>query len=162
MTASKSARNTRFTRHRRIHPFGLMMAVIIALFTCSLALAAPHVSVSNARIRLLPGDLPLAGYFDLTNRGDEDLVLVGASSAAFKMVHMHRSLEHGGTSSMVPVGRREIKPGATVHFSPGGYHLMLMQAAAPLKVGEKVPVALQFAGGQTLQVMFAVNGAGTE
>jgi copper(I)-binding protein len=37
-----------------------------------------------------------------------------------------------------------------------------MQAVSPLKVGETVPVALQFAGGQTHQVMFTVNGAGTE
>ncbi|MHB1174405.1 MAG: copper chaperone PCu(A)C [Sulfuriferula sp.] len=162
MAASQPALNTRFVRERRIHPLGMVMAVIITLLTCSLAFAAPQINVSNARIRLLPGNLPLAGYFDLMNRGDEDLVLVGATSAAFKMVHMHRSMEHDGISSMAPVGRLEIKRGVTVHFSPGGYHLMLMQAVAPLKVGEKVPVALQFAGGQTQQVMFTVNGAGTE
>ena len=162
MTASQLVPDTRCIHYRRSHSLAMVMAVIITLFTCSLAFAAPQGDVSNARIRLLPGDLPLAGYFDLMNRGDQTLVLVGATSIAFKMVHMHRSMEHNGISTMAPVGRLEIKPGATVHFAPGGYHLMLMQAVSPLKVGETVPVALQFAGGQTHQVMFTVNGAGTE
>lgn len=162
MTASKPAPNTWLTNHRRVHPFGLIAAAIIALFACSVAFAAPQAIVTNARIRLLPADLPLAGYFDLMNRGGQVLILVGASSPAFKMTHVHRSMEHDGTSTMMPVGHLDIKPGAAVHFSPGGYHLMLMQAVKPLKVGDKVPVTLQFADGQSLQVMFVVNSAGTE
>ncbi|BBP04394.1 hypothetical protein TPL01_21270 [Sulfuriferula plumbiphila] len=162
MTESKLTLTTKLAGNRRMPSLGLLTAAIIALSACSLALAAPQAIVTNARIRLLPVDLPLAGYFDLMNRGDQALILLGASSPAFNMTHMHRSMEHGGTSTMVSVERLEIKPGAALHFSPGGYHLMLMHAIKPLKVGEKVPVVLKFTGGQSLQVMFVVNSAGTE
>ena len=142
--------------------FGLYAAAVAALLACSAAFAAPAVTVTNARIRLLPGDLPLAGYFDLVNQGKQPLTLTAASSPAFRMVHLHRSIEQDGKSMMVPAGNLEIKPGATLHFAPGGYHLMLMDRVKPLKVGDKVPMTLRFADRQTLQVTFEVKSAETQ
>jgi periplasmic copper chaperone A len=132
-----------------------------ALLTWSVTFAAPSVSVTNARIRLLPGDLPLAGYFDLVNQGKEPLTFIGASSPAFKMVHMHLSMEHAGKSTMIKLEAIELNPGETLNFSPGGYHLMLMERVRPLHVGDKVPMTLQFSGQQSLPVMFEVRNAGT-
>jgi copper(I)-binding protein len=148
-------------RRRRCTP-GLVTGALAALLACAAAFAAPAVTVTNARIRLLPGDLPLAGYFDLANRGKRPLTLTAASSPAFKMVHLHRSIERDGKSIMVPAGKLEIKPGAALHFAPGGYHLMLMERVKPLKVGDKVPITLRFADDQTLRVMFEVKGAETQ
>ena len=48
-----------------------------------------------------------------------------------------------------------------MNFSPGGYHLMLMERVQPLHVGDGVPMTLQFSGQQALQVMFEVRKAGT-
>jgi copper(I)-binding protein len=147
---------------RRSHLAGLAGATLAALLTASVAMGAPPVSVMNARIRLLPGDLPLAGYFDLVNRGNQSVTLIGASSPAFRMVHLHRSVEQNGTSTMTAVDGIEIKPGATLHVAPGGYHLMLMQRIKPLRVGDKVPITLKFKAGQSLPAMFVVKSVEAE
>jgi copper(I)-binding protein len=124
------------------------------------ALAQPTANVQDARIRLLPGDLPLAGYFTLHNSGKQTLSLVSASSPAFAMAHLHRSMEQNGMSKMVPVAQLDIAPGASLQFAPGGYHLMLMHRQRTLQVGDQVPVVLRFADGSTLSVAFKVQPAG--
>jgi copper(I)-binding protein len=138
------------------------IAAILALFLCAAAMAAPDVTARNARIRLLPGDLPLAGYVELTNQGKQPLTLLGASSPAFKTIHMHLSQELNGKSTMVTLEGVEMSPGQTLHFTPGGYHLMLMQRLQPLRVDDQVPITLKFSGNQSLEVMFKVQGAGTQ
>jgi periplasmic copper chaperone A len=137
----------------------ILATALAALLGCFAVMAAAPVTITHARIRLLPGDLPLAGYFDLTNGTDRPLVLTGASSPAFQMVHMHHSMESGGMSTMAPAERIEVKPGATVQFAPGGYHLMLMHRLKPLQVGQEVPLRLEFASGDSVQAMFVVEGA---
>jgi periplasmic copper chaperone A len=141
---------------------GIIAGALAALLSWSAAFAAPDVVVTNARIRLLPGDLPLAGYFDLVNQGKQPLTLIAASSPAFKMVHMHLSMEHAGKSTMIKIEGIELNPGETLNFAPGGYHLMLMDRTQLLRVGDKVPMTLQFSGQQSLPVMFEVKGAGTK
>lgn len=144
------------------HAVAAATAAILALFLCSAAMAAPDVMAKNARIRLLPGDLPLAGYFELTNQGKQPLTLLGAYSPAFKMIHMHLSQELNGKSTMINLEGIEMSPGQTLHFTPGGYHLMLMQRLQPLQVDDQVPITLKFSGNQSLEVTFKVQGAGTQ
>jgi periplasmic copper chaperone A len=146
----------------RLRRSSAVAGALAALLACSAVFAAPAVTVTNARIRLLPGDLPLAGYFDLVNRGKRPLTLTAASSPAFKMVHLHRSIEEDGKAMMVPAGNLEIKPGETLRFAPGGYHLMLMQRKKPMQVGDKVQVTLWFINHESLRVTFDVKGAGTQ
>jgi len=147
---------------RGLSTLGMVGMALAALIVWSTALAAPSAAVMHAHIRLLPGNLPLAGYFDLVNRGEQTLILTGASSPAFRTVRMHHSIEENGISAMAPVRHLEIKPGATLRFSPDGYHLMLMRRAKPLRVGDQVPVTLRFTGDGSLRVMFEVMGAETE
>ncbi|MHB8741797.1 MAG: copper chaperone PCu(A)C [Sulfuricaulis sp.] len=134
---------------------------IITMLTWSIAMAAPSVTVTNARIRLLPGDLPLAGYFDLVNHGKQPLTLLAATSPVFKMINMHLSMEKNKKSTMVNVDDIEMNPGQELHFSPGGYHLMLMQRVKPLRIGDKIPITLQFSNNQSLETMFEIMGAAT-
>ncbi len=144
------------------YAIGAGIAAILALFVCTAATAASEVTVKNARIRLLPGDLPLAGYFDLVNEGKQPFTLLGASSPAFKMIHMHLSQEMDGKSTMITLEGIEMNPGETMRFTPGGYHLMLMQRLKPLQVDYQVPITLKFSGNQSLEVMFTVQGAGAQ
>ncbi len=119
----------------------------------------PLASVSDARVRWLPGDLPLAGYFVITSHAPAPLRLVGATSPAFGGVMLHRSVHEGGMERMVHVVGVDLAPGQAVAFAPGGYHLMLMDRKQPLHAGDEVPVTLRFSGGQTLEVQFRVEGA---
>jgi len=163
MNALKNPRvlNPRYRDWRALRPIVIGFALVVS----SVALAAPSghaISVSNARIRLLPGDLPLAGYCDLRNDGSQTVTLTGASSPAFEMVHLHLTEEKGGTSTMVMVKGIDIKPGATLHVAPRGYHLMLMQRIRPLHVGDRVPVTFKFNDGRTVGATFEVHEAGSE
>ncbi|WP_336368557.1 copper chaperone PCu(A)C [Marinobacter sp. C2H3] len=121
----------------------------------SLALAA-GIEVSDARIRLLPGDTPGAGYFRLHNGTEEPVRLTGARSNAYLHIMLHESMQKDGMASMHAVPSLEIAPGAGVELKPGGYHLMMMQRQAPLSIGDEVPVTLEFDGRDALPVMFKV------
>jgi periplasmic copper chaperone A len=116
------------------------------------------VSVSDARMRWLPGDLPMAGYFVITSHASGPLRLVGAASPAFGGVMVHRSVEEAGVARMVHVDGVDLTPGQSVAFAPGSYHLMLMDRTRDLHAGEEVPVTLRFGDGQTLVVDFRVTG----
>ncbi|MFN8040609.1 MAG: copper chaperone PCu(A)C [Acidimicrobiales bacterium] len=59
----------------------------------------------------------------------------------------------GGAMGMQEVSSIEIPAGGSVQLKPGGYHIMLMELAAPLKKGETVAITLTFekGGNQTVQ-----------
>lgn len=46
--------------------------------------------------------------------------------------------------SMRPVEKIPVPAGETVNLQPGGYHIMLMDLAAPLEVGSTIEVTLTF------------------
>ena len=146
---------------RRISRLWVLGAILALGSSVAMAGASP-VDVSNARIRLLPGDLPLAGYFDMHNSGKKAVSLTGASSAAFGMVMIHKSMHKNGEAMMMMVKEIDVAPGKSVSFAPGGYHLMLMHRKKDLKVGDKVMIELDFSDGQKMNVRFKVSGAGTE
>ncbi|MGD8689652.1 MAG: copper chaperone PCu(A)C [Gammaproteobacteria bacterium] len=124
--------------------------------------ATPDISVTHARIRWLPGALPMAGYFDLHNASSEPLVLNGAASDAFGRVGLHRSLHGAEGEGMVPVDSVTAAPGGDIQFAPGGYHLMLMKRQKQIAVGDTLTITLHFADGRTLDVAFHVQGADTQ
>lgn len=136
----------------------LLSALLLAVTMVAQA-GAPPVTVSDARIRWLPGELPMAGYFSITSHASGPSKLVGATSPAFGHVMLHRSVHEGGMARMVHVDGVDLAPGQTVTFEPGGYHLMLMHRQKPLQPGEEVPVILRFGDGETLKVPFRVEGA---
>ncbi|TDX22193.1 hypothetical protein DFO67_1303 [Modicisalibacter xianhensis] len=126
----------------------------LGLLLLSSLAAAADIEVETPCLRLLPGDLPAAGYFSLSNTGDESAALVGADSATFGRVRMHQSIQEKGVASMEPVPRLELAPGETVEFAPGGYHLMLMERGQPLALGDEVTVTLKFDDGRRTPVVF--------
>lgn len=135
----------------------LLGGLLIASAFLQSAAAAPTVTVSDGWMRALPGTLPAGGYFTLHNPTAKTLVLQSASSRACGMLMLHKSDTMGGMASMANVDTLEVKPGGTLVFSPGGYHLMCMKPS--LKPGGKVGVTLHFADGSNVQADFTVRGA---
>ena len=136
--------------------------VLIGLFCLSASVAfaaSPNATVSDAWIRALPANLPSGGYFTLHNNGTVPLKLTGAETAACGMLMLHKSEDMSGMASMEDVPAIDIPAGGTLKFSPGGYHLMCMDAKPAIKPGNTVDVTLQFAGGGVLQAKFAVRNA---
>nr|WP_321985110.1 copper chaperone PCu(A)C [uncultured Lichenicoccus sp.] len=140
------------------------------------AASPPGVTLADAWMRALPG-LPAAGYFSLHNAGPDGATLTGAKAAACGSLTLHqtvrmRTMSHmsglapgsmsgmPGMTSMHAVAAIGIAPGATVRFTPGGYHLMCEQPAASVVPGATVPIILQFADGSSLTTGFAVRKPG--
>ena len=117
------------------------------------------IEVTHAWIRWLPQNLPAGGYMTLINTSAARRVLIGASSADYGEVSFHQTHTANGTSTMLPLDSLAIAPHASVHFTPGGYHIMLMRPTHSVHPGDKVIMSLRFAGGQTLNVAFEVRSA---
>lgn len=125
------------------------------------AAASAPVQVSDAWARWLPSGLPAGGYLTLSNPGATDVILTGASSPDYAMVHLHESYTNdNGASAMRMVSQVRIPAGGKVQFRPGGLHLMLMRAKRKLAPGDTVTVELHFAGGARLDVALPLKQPG--
>ncbi len=121
--------------------------------------STPPVQAKDAWIRWLPASLPAAGYVILRNTGDKPVVLVGAESPDYGNTMLHETRNKGAVSEMVNADKITIPAHGTIAFSPGGYHIMLMQEKKQVKPGDRVPITLQFEGGDQLTVNFEVRNA---
>jgi copper(I)-binding protein len=143
---------------RNARALPLLMAGIL-LATGVHASEAEHVHASQAWIRILPGDLPAGGYVTLENTGDQPASLRGARSPSYASIDLHKSSAEGGMSRMAMVDSLAIPAHGKAELTPGGYHLMLMKAAVPVKPGDKVKLTLTFADGSTLDTDFLARPA---
>ncbi|MDE1979126.1 MAG: copper chaperone PCu(A)C [Brachymonas sp.] len=118
---------------------------------------AAGIQVTDAWIRWLPANLPAGGYAKVTNDTDKEIKLVGASSPKYGMVMLHQTVNKNGMSNMVHVDAIAIAPHKSMAFTPGDYHIMLMQPKPGIEPGQKVPVTLKFTDGQTVTAEFEVR-----
>ena len=138
------------------------LAFTLLLMTAGAASADSTLVISDAWIRYIPGDRPMAGYFVLKNNGEEIRNLVGAASPAFGEVQLHRSMTLNGVVSMSPVDSVSLPAHGRAAFSPGGYHLMMKYPTRELKVGDTPQVSLKFGDGYILKTSFTVKPAWQE
>jgi periplasmic copper chaperone A len=141
-----------------------VMSLRVLLGVCLVASLAsvargqpPALLVEDAWIRAIPGSAVAAAYMTLHNAGSAPVTVTGVRSplAADAMIHVSK-IEHG-ESTMRPAGPITVAPGASVQLAPGGMHVMLMQLAHPLAVGEQVPLELRLAGGGSVAVSARVR-----
>ena len=136
--------------------------VLLAALLCAGgadATEASSVHASNAWIRVIPAQLPAGGYVTLHNDGDRPATLQGATSSAYGSVMLHESSTATGMGRMQMVDRLVVPAHGEVALSPGGYHLMLMDAAKPIQIGQQVRITLHFADGSTLATDFVAKPA---
>ena len=79
-------------------------------------------------------------FMRLTSKTDAKLV--GVKTPAAGMADIHQTKMDGGVMRMRHVEGIELPAGKSVALEPGGYHVMLMHVARPLKEGETVPLTL--------------------
>jgi copper(I)-binding protein len=89
----------------------------------------------------------------------QPVALTGASSKAYSQVMLHHSSTQGGVSRMTMVDTLPVPPHDKAMLAPAGYHLMLMQPAAPVKPGSTVRLLLKFSDGSTLPTNFIARPA---
>ena len=138
----------------------LLLGLIALLAPQAHAAQADQIKADHAWIRLLPADLPAGGYVTLNNQGSSAATLVSAHSATYASVMLHQSTTDAtGNSAMHMLDRLVVPAHGHVSLAPAGYHLMLQQAAHPLKPGDTVEITLDFADGSHLGVPFLIRPA---
>jgi copper(I)-binding protein len=102
--------------------------------------------LSDSCIRaMLPGAQVAGGYLTITNTGQTDDRLITVSSERSRKAEIHEMAMDGDVMIMreLPKGLA-IPAGKSVKLTPGGYHLMLMDIAEPLKERQVNKLTLKF------------------
>lgn len=128
----------------------------LACTTClvlgfSTPLWAQTVAVSGAWARAtVPGQLATGAYMRLKARESVTLVSIRTPVAGVAEVHAMKLDDGMMVMRAVPDGL-PLPAGKTVEFKPGGYHLMLMDLAQPLKAQSSIPLTLVFKDAKGVQ-----------
>lgn len=134
------------------------------LLACGPALAADDILVSKAWINEAPpGMRMMAGYLEIANPAAQDLNLTGATSPHFESIEFHLTETRDGIASMRRQHAIVIPAGGVFSFTPGHYHLMLINNTRALASGDKVPLTLIFdrGGPVTIEATVRRGDAGT-
>lgn len=121
--------------------------------------ATPPVKASNGWIRVLPGSLPAGGFVTFENTSDRALSIVSATSADYGDAMIHRSSTEGGMGRMEMVDSLPLPAKQATALSPGGYHVMLMNAKHPIKPGDTLTVTFKLSDGEELPVKMLARPA---
>ena len=108
-----------------------------------------------------PGAGAGGGFVTLTNHGDGDDMLLGATSPITERVEIHIMEMDGDVMRMVPLpGGIELPAGESVTLAPGGLHLMLMELGSPIVEGAPAPVTLEFQHAEPMKIELQVLPVG--
>ena len=132
----------------RVSPRWVRAAGVAALlggWAAAVSAAAGDLAIEEAWARAsIGGSKVSAVYLAITNRGDTEDRLVGATTGRAGHTMLHRSLVEDGVMKMRHVDAVRIPPGASVRLDPGGLHVMLGGVSTPLGIGEEIAVTLTF------------------
>lgn len=142
-------------------PAPSLMIVAQAAADAGKIFKAGNISVEAAWSRATPGGAQVAGgYMKITNNGKDADRLTGGSFPIASKFEVHEMKTDNGVMTMRPVGSLEIKPGETIEFKPGGYHVMFMGLKQGLKDGDTVKGTLTFEKAGKLEVEYRVGPIG--
>lgn len=111
------------------------------------------VTITNATVRLLPPGVPnTAAYFSIHNQTQTSQVLIGASADFATKAEIHNHIMVGDMMRMQQQSEVVIHPGESVHFAPGGLHIMLFGLKQPLSEGLSVTISLQTQKGESIAI----------
>jgi len=139
-----------------------LFSLIVGLGAVDSGGAETTLSVHSAWIREAPPNATaLAGYLTIENHGVIPRILIGAKSAEFGSIEIHRSIVKNDVASMVRQKSVSIPPaGGQVDLKPNGWHLMMLAPTVPLRAGKMVTVTLKFNGDESVTTTMPVRNAG--
>jgi copper(I)-binding protein len=125
--------------------------------TTAASTTAEAVSVSGPWARVTaPEAKTSAAYMTITSKDGDVLTNASVPADIAGMAQLHETTTSGesmdsmdGESMSAMKGMKEVEQidipaGGSVQLKPGGYHIMLMELAAPIAAGDTVPVTLTF------------------
>ncbi len=128
-------------------------------FFLSFAQAATgEVQFSDGWIKQLPPVVPMrAGYLTIKNPGDQARTITHLQSDAFANVEIHETRMADGMMKMVELPQLVIPAKGEVELKSGGKHLMLIDPAQPLQIGDRVSIRVDFSNGQQQDLTLEVK-----
>lgn len=91
-------------------------------------------------------------HHTMPTRGSTGSASMNGTSSATSMAD-----DMGGSMSMQSVDGIDVRANGKATLEPGGYHIMLIDVAAPLAKGSTVPVTLTFSDSTTFEVKAVVR-----
>lgn len=135
----------------------LTTALLVNIFSVS-ALAAQSLEIEDLWLReSVPGSENGAAFGVFANTGSDDIVVIGADSAAAKRVEIHQHLHQDGEMRMEEIEALPVAAGEKVTLQPGGYHIMLFGLNAPLATGDEHSITLYLSNGEQIQATVPVR-----
>lgn len=118
----------------------------------TLAVADAYVTSANPKTG--------ATFMILSNTGDTDCTLIGATGTVAEVIELHGHFDDDGVMKMRPIeGGITVPAGGSHALERGGDHVMLMGVGTPLKDGDPVALTLDFGDCGTLPVEAVVDNA---
>ena len=140
------------------------LSFVLLLASCG---GSDPITVSDAWARTSPSGVTTgAAYFDITSVDDDSLVAVSVSSDVAARAEIHEVVKamdmgddemHDDAMSMQEMDALELPAGTLVQLAPGGYHIMMIDLAKPLVVGETFDLTLDFDQAPDLTVTVEVS-----
>jgi hypothetical protein len=142
--------------------------LISAIFALAMSAADAHdykvgsLEIGHPWTRATPKGATVAGgYLKITNKGQTADRLTAATAAFAPRVEIHEMAMKDGMMRMRPLSAGlEIKPGETVEFKPGSYHIMFMNLKEPLEKGQRIKGTLTFEKAGPVDVEYVVEAVG--
>lgn len=140
------------------------MKIIFAglLAACALNAAAATAKpaqpvISNAWISEAPPTAKNNAAYLTVKNGERKDTLLAIRTPVAEAAEMHEMSMVNGLMHMQRLSLVNLAPQEELTFAPGGYHIMLINMKRPLKVGDKVPLTLQFRRAGILTVQAEVR-----
>jgi len=135
---------------------GTRLACVALMLSLTACTHEDPIVVTGAWLRPpAPGLQVAAAYFDIVNRGDASIDLVGASSDLAGAVEIHSQTHDGDVMQMRRLDKLTLAPGQTTTLAPGGTHLMLLRFSGV--TSHQIPITLMFSDGTQRVVWFEVR-----
>lgn len=141
-----------------MHSFKQLLIILSLLLLAGVSHAETQFEIDDAWVREGPPSATvLAGYLKIKNLGNENANLVAVSSPQFETTEMHESYEEGGYVRMRKHDVITIPAKDSLHFTPNGYHLMLMDPFQPVRAGMNIELVLKFSDNNSITLLAPVK-----
>lgn len=144
-----------------------LLAAVLLCASMTMPVQAEDVTAGSLKIsapwaRATPKGAHVGGgYLTITNTGTTPDHLIGGTTEVANKFEIHEmSMDKGVMKMRGLPGGVEIKPGETIVFKPGSYHIMLMGLKQQLMQGQHFKASLQFEKAGKVDIDFTIESIG--
>ncbi len=136
--------------------FGTLVPCLLVI-ACSPP-AGPPLTISNLVVfEPLPGSNMTAAYLTLTNNSDQSITIDNVTSPQFARVQMHETVIQDDVARMLALAPLIVERHRSMHFEPGGKHLMMSATTKETVAGRPGPGEFHYESNGLLIVATTVS-----